>query len=267
MPARKQFKVGDRVGRWTAVEDGDYSSGIQWVLCRCDCGTIRRVSAGNLRQRNNASCGCGRNETLSAMCRKPAQVGDRFGRLVVVGEPVYEARGRHNGGGYQSPVVPCVCDCGTPVSPKQACLRRGTTKSCGCLQRERSSEAANRDIHKRANLDRVYEGDRGKMMMRSSWEVAVAHRLDRDGLDWEYEPKTFRMSGNMRYTPDFKVNLGELGTLWIEVKGEFFGRSAEKVALFREAGHALYIVGKANFKEYAGLSPHQAHKKYPPAAA
>lgn len=194
-------------------------------------------------------------------------VGQRFGRLVVIEEPLYESRTRHNGGGYASPVVPCMCDCGTPVFPKQACLRRGTTKSCGCLQRERSSEAANRDIHRRANLDRLYSGKQGKMMMRSSWEVAVAHRLDRDGLAWKYEPETFRLSGNMRYTPDFMVDLGEYGTLWIEVKGEFFGRSAEKVSRFRSEGHALYVVGKHNFKAFAGMSPHQAHKKYPPVAA
>lgn len=104
-------------------------------------------------------------------------------------------------------------------------------------------------------------------MMRSSWEVAVAHRLDRDGLSWEYEPQAFRLAKNTRYTPDFKVDLGELGTLWIEVKGEYFGRAAEKMAAFREAGNALYVVGKDNFQTYAGLSQYRAWKKYPRVAA
>lgn len=267
MPARKQIKAGDRFGRWTAVKDGDYSTGSQTVLCRCDCGVVRTVGAGNIRQRRNPSCGCGRHETLAAMCRKPVVVGDRFGRLTVTGEPLYDDRGRHTGGGRTSPVVPCVCDCGATHMPKQACLRRGTTQSCGCLHRERSSEAANRDISKRANLDRVYEGVQGKVLMRSSWEVAVAHRLDRDGLPWKYEPETFKLANNMRYTPDFMVSLGDFGTLWIEVKGEFFGRSAEKVEAFRAAGHSLYLVGKDNFKEYTGLSPYLAWKKYPRSAA
>lgn len=71
----------------------------------------------------------------------------------------------------------------------------------------------------------------------------------------------------MRYTPDFMVDLGVMGTLWVEVKGEFFGRSAEKVEAFRAQGHTLYIVGKDNFKAYTGLSPYRAHKKYPPIAA
>lgn len=267
MPARRPFRAGDRIGRWTAIADGDYSTGVQIVLCQCDCGTVRRVSAGNLRQRQNPSCGCARSETTSALFRKPAAAGDRFGRLVVVGEPVYEGRVRNRHGGMESPKVPCVCDCGTHCSPKQACLRRGTTQSCGCLHRERSSEAANRDIKKRANLNRLYDGVRGKMLMRSSWEVAVAHRLDRDGLAWEYEPQMFRLEKNMRYTPDFRVDLGQFGTLWVEVKGEFFGRSAEKVARFRSMGNALYVVTKDNFKAYTGISSYHAHKRYPPVAA
>lgn len=99
--------------------------------------------------------------------------------------------------------------------------------------------------------------------MWSSWEVAVAHRLDRDGLNWEYEPESLLLDGNTRYTPDFKVYLGDLGVLWIEVKGEFFGRSREKVNAFRAAGRALYIVTKDNFRKYTGISPHASHRLYP----
>jgi hypothetical protein len=115
-----------------------------------------------------------------------------------------------------------------------------------------------------ANLSRLYEGVRGTIWMRSSWEVAVAHRLDRDGLSWEYEPETFRLDEHTRYTPDFKVDLGPLGDLWVEVKGEFFGRSEDKVAAFRATGRPLYLVGKDNFKQYSGISPYIANRRYPP---
>jgi hypothetical protein len=103
--------------------------------------------------------------------------------------------------------------------------------------------------------------------MRSSWEVAVAHRLDRDGLKWRYEPQTFVLAGNMRYTPDFLVDLGAYGQLWIEVKGEFFGKAAEKIAAFRSGGRALLVVGKDNFREFAGITPRIANKSYPAGAA
>lgn len=258
MPARRQVKAGQRFGRWVAAADGYYVDHAQLVECVCDCGTKRVVSAGNLKQRERPSCGCSRAESIAKVSRKPVSVGSRFGRLTVSGEPVYGRK----------PFVPCVCDCGSPCTIPQKCLqRKNYTKSCGCLQRERSSAAAARDISKRATLNRVYAGPRGAIRMRSSWEVAVAHRLDRDGLEWDYEPQTFALAENVRYTPDFRVNLGVYGTLWIEVKGEFFGKSREKAAAFAAAGNALLIVGKDNFNRYTGLTPREAHQMYPAVAA
>ena len=256
MPARRQIKAGDRHGRWTAIKDGDYSSGQQMVDCKCDCGTERTVSAGNLRSRESPSCGCARRESIAAKCRQPVLQGERFGRLTAARDAEY--------GETPRPTVACLCDCGEACVIHQHCLRRGTTQSCGCLHRERSSQAASRDIGSRANLNRMYEGVRGTIWMRSSWEVAVAHRLDRDGLSWEYEPESFRLDEHTRYTPDFKVDLGSLGDLWVEVKGEFFGRSEDKVAAFRATGRPLYLVGKDNFKQYAGISPYIANRRYPP---
>lgn len=103
--------------------------------------------------------------------------------------------------------------------------------------------------------------------MRSSWEVAVAHKLDRDGVFWEYEPQSFLLDDKTRYTPDFRVLLGDFGEMWIEVKGEYFGRSRDKVSLFRSMGHALYVVGKDNFTAYSGITPAAASKMYPAIAA
>jgi hypothetical protein len=259
MPARRPVKSGERHGRWTAVSDGFYEDFVQFVDCVCDCGTRRVLKAGSLRQAKRPSCGCQRRDSIAKKCRKPVAAGDRFGRLVVTGSPVYA------GGSY--PLVPCICDCGESCMKPQKCLRRGTTQSCGCLQRERSSWAANRDIARRANLNRLYEGANGRIWMRSSWEVAVAHRLDRDGLSWDYEPQTFLLDDRTRYTPDFLVSLGELGDLWIEVKGEYFGKSRDKVSAFRALGNALYVVGKDNFTAYSGVTPAAANKMYPASQA
>lgn len=51
-------------------------------------------------------------------------VGQRFGRLVVT------ERAPNKGG---SPAWACNCDCGRKVAVRAACLKRGNTKSCGCL--------------------------------------------------------------------------------------------------------------------------------------
>ena len=59
-------------------------------------------------------------------------VGDRFGRLVVTGDT-----GRRYAGNV---IWSCRCDCGNEVDIRGASIRSGLTKSCGCLQRETSSE-------------------------------------------------------------------------------------------------------------------------------
>lgn len=64
-------------------------------------------------------------------------VGDRFGRLIVIGDAP------------RTPTQPeklrfwCACDCGGPNSPKNIGyqeLRQGKTFSCGCLNKELSAE-------------------------------------------------------------------------------------------------------------------------------
>lgn len=58
--------------------------------------------------------------------------GQRFGRLVAI-EPI--AKRQQNG----NVVWKCVCDCGNKLKVDGASLRSGSTKSCGCFQREKIS--------------------------------------------------------------------------------------------------------------------------------
>ena len=64
--------------------------------------------------------------------------GQRFGRLVAL-EAI-----RKNGIVYWK----CLCDCGGTTTTTCAKLKSGHTKSCGCLQRERTSEASKKDLTK-----------------------------------------------------------------------------------------------------------------------
>lgn len=64
--------------------------------------------------------------------RKIHPIGERFGRLVV-----YEfSHIRYDSSYYYK----CLCDCGLTTIVAQSSLRQGTTKSCGCLQKELSKE-------------------------------------------------------------------------------------------------------------------------------
>lgn len=60
---------------------------------------------------------------------KSVAVGDRFGRLVVVGESRLEQRGSK----YPKKFVPCVCDCGKDKLVNFYDLVSGVTLACGCL--------------------------------------------------------------------------------------------------------------------------------------
>ena len=62
---REPIKVGDTFRRWIVLGYvGVASKDHQW-LCRCDCGTVKAVSSGNLRRRSS-SCGCYRREVSRA---------------------------------------------------------------------------------------------------------------------------------------------------------------------------------------------------------
>ena len=54
--------------------------------------------------------------------------GQRFGRLTVVSRAENTMQGK--------PKWFCVCDCGNTLSVSGDCLKRGNTKSCGCLKNE-----------------------------------------------------------------------------------------------------------------------------------
>ena len=63
-------------------------------------------------------------------------IGKRFNRLTVIGEaaPYYDSAGQS----YRK--VSVECDCGNTTNVLLKCLKRGTTKSCGCLAKEKSAD-------------------------------------------------------------------------------------------------------------------------------
>lgn len=64
--------------------------------------------------------------------------GQKFGRLIVI-----DSEGKDKWGQYK---WLCKCDCGNYVKVGGCCLRRGTSRSCGCLSKEKVIERS--IIHK-----------------------------------------------------------------------------------------------------------------------
>ncbi len=85
---------------------------------------------------------------MSIKARKIADVGERFGRLVVV-------RRAPDDGGHSA--CEFGCDCGAIVVRRMAYVRCGRMRSCGCLQRETA----------RARL--LTHGESGKTVEHATW--------------------------------------------------------------------------------------------------
>jgi hypothetical protein len=111
--------TGRTFGHWTVTGDADWRRDSRYLHCSCACGTAKEVAYTTLLAGRSASCGCGLvylNLT-----------GQKFHKLTVVQEADHRAAGRY---------WLCRCECGNTAVIKQTALRRGATKSCGCLKAE-----------------------------------------------------------------------------------------------------------------------------------
>jgi len=96
------------------------------------------------------------------MIKKIDLTGQRFGRLVVVKE------GEPNKWGQRRWF--CKCDCGNEKTIEQSNLRRGLSKSCGCLARERTSKANKKNItNKRFGILTAIKDSGEKQGRTSKW--------------------------------------------------------------------------------------------------
>jgi hypothetical protein len=112
---------GDTFGRWTVLES--YSTSHQRLLCQCRCGTERRVLAYILTIGQSQSCGCVKGGSR----RPPAEPFMRAG-------DVHELLTALEGATYGSDAIRFQCKCGAETIKNAGMVRRGQTRSCGCLR-------------------------------------------------------------------------------------------------------------------------------------
>ena len=140
--------TGRRFGRLTVlyraenIIDKNGRSRVQWH-CICDCGNACDVASDLLLKGKTQSCGCLRKETAFNQNFKDL-TGQRFGKLVVLYENKNDIRKEKFG----NTIWHCLCDCGNECDVSSTHLVTGQTLSCGCLQKERASNASTKDIRK-----------------------------------------------------------------------------------------------------------------------
>ena len=161
--------TGQRFNHLTVIERADdYVSPkgqhlTQW-RCLCDCGNETIVTTSNLRSKKNPakSCGC--------IPSTPAKdlVGLRFGKLVVLERAedyIVPANGSHE------PTWKCQCDCGRTTVVNGGALKRGTTKSCGCLIKNPAEDLTGKTFGKLTVLERVENKPRPDGTSVVQWKV------------------------------------------------------------------------------------------------
>ncbi len=128
--------TGKTFGQWTVLGRGETkktgSGSVVYWRCRCECGQEKEVRGADLKNGKSTSCGCSRGEGKQDIS------GLRFGKLVAI-----ENVGKDK---YNNYLWRCRCDCGNETVVASTQLRQGKTKSCGCLQRERTSEVSRKDL-------------------------------------------------------------------------------------------------------------------------
>lgn len=115
--------TGQRFGKLVVIELADIKirNRPAWS-CLCDCGNYTIVVGDSLRYGDTKSCGCYKWDVNGVNLE-----GQVFGRLKVL-------RRSENIGTCTTWL--CACTCGNECIVKTQLLRKGQTKSCGCLHNE-----------------------------------------------------------------------------------------------------------------------------------
>lgn len=109
--------------------DNKYNSNneVQWK-CQCDCGAICYKTTSSLKRPSKTA-----PKACSKKCGASLPEGYQSYYLTVI-KPIFQDK------------LPtrylCQCKCGNIIEVEQSTLKNGTTKSCGCYQKERMSEIA-----------------------------------------------------------------------------------------------------------------------------
>lgn len=110
--------------------------------CSCDCGTQHfRVDRRNLVRGMTKSCGCAHKDAGDAVLED--LTGRKFGRWTVIERAPNRVS---KSGKTRSIMWKCRCECGVEKDVGARALKTGMSTSCGCLQKERVSEAFTDDL-------------------------------------------------------------------------------------------------------------------------
>lgn len=134
------FELGEKVPgtHWTVLQEAESRNGERMYKCRCVCGTVRNVSAKNLKYGKSLSCGC----SIKQQKNKGWFLTKEKNNLELAGKVFGEVKvlERVSGNGTMT-IWKCECmACGKIFQVVQHSLTSGFTNSCGCVHYKKVSE-------------------------------------------------------------------------------------------------------------------------------
>lgn len=110
--------------------------------CHCDCGTQNIITNRSiLLKGDKKSCGCAHKDAGDIVLED--LTGQIFGRWTVIERAPTR---RSASGKTRSIMWKCKCSCGTIKNVGARALKTGMSMSCGCLQKERVSNALTKNL-------------------------------------------------------------------------------------------------------------------------
>lgn len=247
--------IGENISKVKVLGRVDgYSTKNQKYNCVCDCGNNvtkqYSVLVHAIKYGHQVSCGCivmgkwNKGNTNDEYSK--SKIGEKHNRLSIVDIV------KNKPYGYK---MVCKCDCGGVTEQLYADIKKGKVKSCGCYGKEQQSISGSVYGLKNGTTNcskRKWgiEKDSEFIRMRSGFEVMYAMILNKENIEWEYEPKRFKLSDGLRYTPDFYLPKQDL---WVDVKGRVTEKNRIKHKLFRELGYNLDLVFIKEIEKRLGL--------------
>lgn len=212
---------GDTFNRWTVMSQPFvkvFPSGSKalFVLCNCSCGTLdREVRLSLLTAKSNTSksCGCIKTEVAKNKREIPV-IGNIYNRLEII-QDLGQVQGKSRT--YNKVLVQC--ECGSEAFPTDFnSIKSGHTSSCGCFNKERTTETQKKHGKSKTKIYKVWLGikertgnpnsqqfyDYGGRGIQNLWEdfeqfLSVMEstyfegcEIDRIDVDGDYSPDNCR---------------------------------------------------------------------------
>ena len=225
--------IGQKFGKLTVKKLDHIGKHGKEYLCQCECGNEKIYRGSLLTSGKIIGCGCEKGKNNIGLKKNDMaknHINEKFNRLTIIDiEETYYKNQR----GY---LMVCQCDCGNITKQVYADLKSEKVMSCGCYQHEQASKTGSTiGLNNCKNNYNWYFIKNGKIVKcRSGFEVLYANYLLKNNINFEYEPKCFKLDNGKRYTPDFYL-IDE--DKYIEIKGSFKvnkSHQKENIELFKQ---------------------------------